>query len=60
MVVICGGLVDDSLIGYETGTYIKYEHPQTPCGSTYDCPHCEEANKSITVDMVYEECLKLL
>lgn len=60
MVVICGGLVDESIIAYDTSTYISYEHPQTPCGSTYDCPHCLEANKAITVDMVYEKCLALL
>ena len=60
MVVICGGLIDESSISYEGNTYIKYEHEKTPCGSTYDCPHCKEANEAITVDMVYEECLKLL
>jgi len=60
MVVICGGLVDESIIAYDTSTYISYDHPLTPCGATYNCPHCVEANKVITVDMVYEKCLKLL
>lgn len=61
MVVICGGLVrGEDIVGYETGTYISYEHPQTPCGATYDCAHCTEANKAITVDMVYKKCLELL
>ena len=59
MVVICGGLVDESIIGYETNEYIKYDHPQTPCGARYDCPHCLEANEKITVDMVYKKCHKL-
>lgn len=61
MVVICGGLVNGKdTVGYRTGTYINYEHPQTPCGATVDCSHCNEANEAITVDMVYEKCLELL
>jgi len=59
-VIICGGLADESIIGYKTSTYIKYNHPRTPCGSTYSCPHCYEANKSITVEEVYQACLKYL
>ena len=53
------GLVDETMIGYETSEYIKYDHPQTPCGARYDCPHCLEANEKITVDMVYKKCHKL-
>ena len=60
MVVICGGLVDETMVGYKTGRYIKYDHPKTPCGARYDCPHCLEANEKITVDMVYEVCQKHL
>lgn len=59
-VIICGGLIDQNTLSYDTGLYLSYDHPDTPCGSTYYCPHCVDANKAITVEMVYEQCLKLL
>lgn len=59
-VVIQGGLVNEKIMSYDTNLHISYDHPETPCGSTFYCPHCVEANKAITVDMVYEKCLKLL
>lgn len=60
MVVICGGLVSSKSFGYPTSTYIEYDHPLTPCGSMNNCSHCKEANNSITVDEVYDKCLKYL
>lgn len=59
-VVICGGLVSQKSFGYDNNIYHEYKHPLTPCGSTFDCNHCKEANLSITVDDVFESCLRLL
>jgi len=59
-VVICGGLVSEKSFGYPNNIYHEYEHPLTPCGSTFDCNHCQEALQSITVDDVLESCLRLL
>jgi len=59
-VIIHGGLIGEENMSYNGMLYITYDHPQSPCGAAYDCPHCFEANKAITVDMVYEKCLKLL
>lgn len=59
-VVICGGLVSEKSFGYPTNIYHEHIHYLTPCGSTYHCHHCVEANKSITVDDVWYSCLRLL
>lgn len=59
-VIIHGGLVSPEILSYDGMLYITYEHPETPCGSTFYCPHCVDANKKITVDMVYEKCLEQL
>lgn len=59
-VIIHGGLIGEENMSYNNMLYITYDHPESPCGAAYDCPHCFEANKAITVDMVYEKCLKLL
>lgn len=59
-VIIHGGLTSPEILSYEGMLYITYEHPLTPCGSTFNCMHCDEANKAITVDMVYEKCQSLL
>ena len=60
VVDIQGGHTDTSSMYYENNIAIGYDHPKTPCGATYPCTHCDEANKYITVDMVYEACKKLL
>lgn len=59
-VVIQGGLVDQSVISYKTNIHHTYEHPLTPCGSMYDCSHCEEANKAITVEHILHSCMRLI
>jgi len=59
-VVIQGGLISRKNMNYKNHITIEYNHSKTPCGSTYDCSHCKEANKNITVEMVYEQCKKLL
>ena len=53
-VVIHGGLSSEKIMKYKGQQDLEYEHPDTPCGRTYDCWHCKEGNKSITVDMVYD------
>jgi len=59
-IVIQGGLVDESVMSYSTNIHHTYKHPLTPCGSTYYCEHCKEANNAITVDEVFESCLKVI
>ena len=60
VVNIQGGFVDEKIMSYDGNINIGYQHPKTPCGATYPCTHCDEANEYITVDMVYEACKKLL
>ena len=60
MTVIQGGLITPRQMSYDIHNHIGYDHPQTPCGATYSCPHCLEANEYISVDMVYEKCLEML
>ena len=60
VVNIQGGFVDEKTMSYDNNINIGYQHPKTPCGATYPCTHCDEANEYITVDMVYEACKKLL
>ena len=60
VVDIQGGITDASIVSYDNHITLGYEHPRTPCGATYPCTHCDEANEYITVDMVYEACKKLL
>lgn len=60
VVNIQGGLVDETIMKYEGNINLSYPHPKTPCGSTYDCQHCADANNSITVEQVIEACRKLL
>ena len=60
VVNIQGGFVDEKTMSYDGNINIGYQHPKTPCGATYSCTHCDEANEYITVDMVYEACKKLL
>jgi ADP-heptose:LPS heptosyltransferase len=59
-VIIQGGLVDTSIMCYDIHTYHTYDHPLTPCGSTYNCAHCAEANAAITVDEIFESCLRII
>lgn len=59
-VIIHGGLVSKKVLGYDGNIYYEYDHPLTPCGRTYDCDHCSDANRSITVDMIYESCKEFL
>lgn len=59
-VVLQGGLISKVNMNYQKHIMIGYDHAQTPCGSMYDCPHCADANKNMTVEMVYKECEKLL
>jgi len=58
-VVIQGGLINEKIMSYDTNIHISYDHPETPCGALYDCPHCYEANRAITVEEVYKACQKL-
>ena len=60
VVDIQGGITDSNIMSYDNHITIGYEHPRTPCGATYSCTHCDEANEYITVDMVYKACKKLL
>ena len=60
VVNIMGGLIDEKTMSYEGNINLFYDHPMTPCGSTWDCNHCDEANEYITTDMVIEACKKLL
>ena len=60
VVNIMGGLIDEKTMNYKGNINLFYDHPMTPCGSTYDCNHCDEANRYITVDMVAKACKKLL
>lgn len=60
VVDIQGGIVDPTIMNYEGNINLCYKHFQTPCGSTFPCKHCDEANEYITVDMVIEACKKLL
>jgi ADP-heptose:LPS heptosyltransferase len=59
-VVIQGGLVDTNVMSYDTNIHHTYKHHMTPCGSMYDCAHCKEANDSITVDEIFESCMKVM
>lgn len=58
-VAILGGFSSSNMIHYEGNIEIEYSHPESPCGRTFDCDHCREANKAITVDQVEEACDKL-
>lgn len=60
VVNIMGGLISPNIVSYPGNINLYYNHPDTPCGATYDCPHCREANLNITVDQVYQACQKLL
>ena len=57
--VICGGVVTPDITGYKdrNQTYYVYDHPQTPCGSQFSCPHCREAMNSIPPEKIYEDFL---
>lgn len=57
-VSIRGDLLSSNLLMYPTVTPLALD--ENPCGATYECDHCKKANKRITVDMVYKECLKIL
>ena len=59
-VTIHGGLSHESIMDYEGNINFSYDHPDTPCGRMFPCKHCTEGNKSITVDMIYDACKKLI
>ena len=60
VVNIQGGLVSPNIMSYEGNINLYYDNPNTPCGATYDCKHCKDANESITTEQVIEACRKLL
>lgn len=60
VVNIMGGLVSPDVMSYPNNINLYYEHHMTPCGSTFDCAHCYQANQYITVDKVLEACQKFL
>ena len=53
-VVIWGGLTSPEYTGYDKQINLYINDPLSPCGSRSSCQHCVEANKRITVDMVYD------
>ena len=55
-VVYYGGWIDPSIIGYDFHENLYYENAFSPCGEYFDiCKHCEDARKSITVEMFLEK-----
>ncbi len=60
VVNIQGGFVNPTVMNYEGNINLYYKHFQTPCGSTFPCRHCDQANDYITINMVIEACKKLL
>lgn len=60
VVNIMGGLLTSYIISYPGNINLEYRHPASPCGATFDCPHCKDANQAITVEQVYQACQKLL
>lgn len=59
-VVIHGGISHESIMNYENNINFSYDHPETPCGRMFDCQHCSDGNKSISINMVYDACQKLI
>ena len=60
VVNIQGGFVDEKTMSYDGNINLYYDHFESPCGNTFPCKHCDEANEYITVDMVIDACKKLL
>lgn len=60
VVNIMGGLLTSYILNYKGNINLEYRHPASPCGATYDCPHCREGNLAITIESVYQACQKLL
>jgi hypothetical protein len=59
-VVLQGGIANTTIGEYPGHINIEYDHPESPCGNTYDCSHCADANEWMTVDMIFNACRKLL
>lgn len=59
-VVLQGGIANTTIGEYPGHINIEYDHPESPCGNTYDCQHCADANEWMTVDMVYNACERLI
>lgn len=59
-VVIQGGLINETIMSYSMHLYHSYDHELTPCGAMYNCDHCKEANESITVDQVFQSCMRII
>lgn len=47
-VVLWGGCISAETLGYPEHINLVYDHPQTPCGMTKPCAHCDAAWASIT------------
>ena len=56
-----GGWIHPKVVGYDFHENIYFNHPLSPCGAVgYNCDHCDEARKSITVQFVYEKVISKL
>ena len=58
-VVYYGGWIHPRLTGYNFHENLYFDHPKSPCGVRgYLCDHCDEARKSIKVDLFEDKIRK--
>ena len=58
-VVIFGGWIDPSIVGFSFHTNLFIKNNESPCGKKSICKHCVECMEQITVKMVIKEINKL-
>ncbi len=60
-VIYFGGWITPEVIGYDFHENIYYKNRKSPCGEyKYECKHCDEARKNITVDYFIRSLKKSL
>lgn len=61
-VVVFGGFISPYATGYESHTSIYVEDSRYPygCGNLFDCSHCKDTMRMISIDQVYAEVEKLV
>jgi len=60
-VIYFGGWIHPKLTGYNFHENLYFAHSESPCGARgYICDHCEEARKSIKVDLFEDKIRKVV